>query len=152
MQPSVRLKCTFLGSFTQSLIPKVFRFPCPVFAAKRTPSITAPPDAAAPGVGSFCARMTTSELTAVSNPPRYVLRYGRSVAAPPRSFEPALEDFALLLEAPPTCQTDSGKHESRRSRSGTTAGTGCGTPTDNSRRGRPNCRHGPRGTSPMPHQ
>ena len=34
-------------------IPKLFRFPCPVSGAKRPLPIAAPPDAAAPGVGSF---------------------------------------------------------------------------------------------------
>ncbi len=37
-------------------IPKLFRFPCPVLGANRTLPIAAPPDAAAPGVGSFCLR------------------------------------------------------------------------------------------------
>ena len=32
---------------------QLFRFPCPVLGAKRTLPIAAPPDAAAPGVGSF---------------------------------------------------------------------------------------------------
>ena len=62
---------------------------------------------------------------------------------------PNLVKAIPVRSAPPTCQTDSGKHESRGSGSGTTARSRSGAPTDNPRRCRSNRRHGPRGPSQM---
>ncbi len=81
-------------------------------------------------------------------PPRYALRYGNSVAAPPYSIESTLEDVAYLLEDPPTRQTNSGQYESRSCRCGTTGNSRRVTPTDNPRRSSPKRRHEARGTRP----
>ena len=59
---------------------------------------------------------------------------GRGSASLPRAYRQLAPLRTLRVTAPPTGQTDSGKHESRRSRCGPTACPRCGTPTDKTRR------------------
>lgn len=75
----------------------------------------------------------------------YILRCGISVAAPLRYLRPTLEDFADLPEVPATCQTNSGTHASRSSRSVTQETYLDASPTHKTNWGLANHPHGTRG-------